>query len=98
MQLKAKYGKRADFTRVDEDDLVDIYIDVTHDDKAFYCLRANKDGELGSEIETYDIVTFKPLKKIRLDKSVATLTVCGNKLIGYYPGEQSSIFYTWQLN
>jgi hypothetical protein len=97
MQLKARYGERTDFTKVDENDLVDIYIDVTHDDKVFYCLRANKDGELGYEVETYDIVSFKPLKKLRLDKSVATITVLGNKLIGYYPGEQSSIFYTWHL-
>jgi hypothetical protein len=97
MQLKAKYGERTDFSKVDEDDLVDIYIDVTHDDNAFYCLRADRDGELGSEIETYDIATFKPLKKLKLDKSVATITILGNKLIGYYPGEQISVFYTWCL-
>lgn len=97
MQLKAQYGEVEDLSLKDEKDIVKKYQDVAHNDKAFYCLRANVEYGLGTEIESYDIATFRPLKKYTLDRPVSNITLNGNKLIGYYPDEQSSVFYTWKL-
>jgi hypothetical protein len=95
MQLKAKYGVVNELSP--DEELQQTYQFVAHDKTAFYCLRANIEEELGTEVESYDIVTCRPLKKYILDKPIARMSIYDGHLVGYYAQEELSMFYIWKL-
>jgi hypothetical protein len=95
MELKAQYGAYKDLSKTEK--FSKIYQDIAHDSKVFYCLRANVEHGFGTIVEAYDIATCRPLNTYILDKPVSKIAIYNNELIGYYPGEQASIFYKWEL-
>jgi hypothetical protein len=95
MQLKAKYGVVNELSPNEE--LKQAYQHVARDKTTFYCLRANIEEGLGTEVESYDIATCRPLKKYILDKPISKMSIYDGHLVGYYAQEESSMFYIWKL-
>ncbi len=81
----------------DYDDLEYRYLSVTSDGVNFYCLRSNDGDETGNVIESYAVKDGNPVNKYVLDRDIESISFdkIKNRLIGYLPKQNSSVFYIW---